>query len=294
MDLHPVTGLRAALPYLRLFRDQLFVLKCGGEACESPEILDSIIEQIALLHQVGIRILLVHGGGVQATELGEKLGIETSFVDGRRVTSEAAIDTMIMALNGTARTAILSACRRHGLPAVGVSGIDSGIIQATRKEPIKVSSGDVVDFGQVGKINAIDPEPLLSILYSGAVPILTPLSADENGTVLNINADDIAAAVAGALGAAKLIILTQPRGILTDLNDPQSLISQVTLDELAELEKSGTVKTGMLPKIKAIRTALENGVQQVHVISHAFPDSILTEVFTNEGCGTMILPEESE
>lgn len=292
MDLHPVTGLRAALPYLRLFRDQLFVIKFGGEACESSEKLDSIIEQIALLHQVGIRILIVHGGGVQATDLGEKLGIESSFVDGRRITSKAAIGTMIMALNGTARTAILASCRRNGLPAIGVSGIDSGIVQATRKYPVQVSNGETVDFGQVGKIDSIDPEPLLSILDSGAVPVLTPLSADHEGTVLNINADDVAAAIAGTLGAAKLIMLTQPRGILADMNDPQSLISQLTLGELSELEKKGTVKTGMLPKTKAIRTALEAGVQQVHIISYAFPDSILAEVFTNEGCGTMILPED--
>jgi acetylglutamate kinase len=283
-----VAALRAALPYLQLFRNQLFVVKCGGEALETPALLRGLVEQIALLHQVGIRVILVHGGGKQASDLGEKLGIASAFVDGRRVTSKEQIGAMVMSLNGTAQATILATFRELGLGAAGVSGIDAGLILAERKPPIETTEG-VVDFGEVGKIAQVNGQVLHALMNDDLVPVVSPLSADAQGRLLNINADDVAAAIAVSLGAKKLILLTQPRGILADIKDPQTLLSQLTLAELSALEENGTIQTGMMPKAGAIRAALEGGVERVHVVSFAFPDALLTEVFTNEGCGTMIV-----
>lgn len=290
MDVRPVAALRLALPYLRLFRDRLFVIKCGGDALENRASLESLVEQIALLHHLGIRIVLVHGGGPQATALGERLGVESTFVDGRRVTSAETLETMVMALNGTARTSILSAARAVGLSAVGVSGIDAGIVTARQRPPVSTSAG-TTDYGHVGDIVSVDPAPLQAILDAGSVPVLSPLCADSDGNVLNINADDVAARLAVELGAVKLVLVTSPRGILTDIDDPMSLISQVSVAQLDTLTQAGTIKSGMLPKTKAAKSALAGGVERVHILSYQFPDSLLTEVFTNEGCGTMVVAE---
>lgn len=284
-----ITGLRTALPYLRLFQGKTFVIKIGGEACDEPAALNSLIEQIAVLQQVNIRVVLVHGGGPQATRLTESLGIETRFVDGRRITSPEAVEAMVMALNGTTRTQILAAARRHGLPAIGLSGIDAGLIRASRKPPVKTSSGEIVDYGQAGKVDEVRPEILHSLIESGVVPVITSLSADDQGVVYNINADDVSAAIAVALRASKYMVVTQPRGILRDVENSSSLVSQIDLAELAQLEADGIVAGGMLPKARALRHALEGGVEQAHVISYRYKDAILNEVFTNEGCGTMVL-----
>ena len=288
MENSPVQALRHALPYLEHYRGKIFVVKCGGEAIEQPAHLANLIEQIAVLHHLGINIVLVHGGGTQATELAKKLGHEPEFVDGRRITTPETLESTVMAINGLAQATLLAACRKQNQPAVGVSGIDSGIIKATKRPPTKTSAG-TTDFGQVGDILSINVDPIQNILSSGAIPIISPISADDQGQILNINADDVAAQIATALGATKFILITSPRGILSDPADPTSLISQLNLAELEALQKDGTIATGMLPKSKAVRTALESGVERVHVISYQFPDSLLTEVFTNEGCGTMIL-----
>lgn len=283
-----VTALRGALPYLKLFRSKLFVIKCGGEALESPTQLKSLVEQIGLLHQLGIKVILVHGGGKQATDLEHKLGIESTFVDGRRITSKAAVTSMVMALNGTARATLLSAFRELGVGAAGISGMDDGLIQAQRKPPIQTSEG-LVDFGEVGVITGVNDRVLRALMDEDLIPIISPISADDGGNPLNINADDVASAIAVALGAAKLILVTKPRGILANVSDPQTLYSQLTLEDLSELESEGTIQSGMMPKASAIRTALNQGVERVHVISYSYPDALLTEIFTNEGCGTMIV-----
>lgn len=283
-----VQALRHALPYLEHYRGKLFVIKCGGEALEHPTHLASLIEQIAVLHQLGIQIALVHGGGPQATELAKTLGHEPEFVDGRRITTPETLKSTIMAINGLAQATLLAAARKQNLPAIGLSGIDHGIIQATKRPPTETSQG-TTDFGQVGDIQSVTAQPLKTLISNQTIPFISPISADSEGQILNINADDVAAQIALALDAAKLILITTPRGILSDPQDPTSLISQLTLTELDALQQNGTISTGMLPKSKSIRTALENGVDRVHVISYQFPDSILTEVFTNEGCGTLIL-----
>lgn len=286
-----ITALRGALPYLKMFRSQTFVVKCGGEILDTPQQLRSLIEQIGLLHQLGICLVLIHGGGKQATMLEDQLGVESRFVDGRRITSKEAIKTMEMAINGSVRTAILSSFRELGIDAVGISGIDGGLVEAEVKGPVPTSEG-LVDFGEVGVVRVVNGKILESLIEDGFVPVVSPLSADSTGRILNINADDVAAAIATKLGAAKLIFVTKPRGILDDLNAPETLHSHLSLAELTELEDRGVIQSGLIPKANAIRSALLNGVDRVHVVSFAYPDSLLTEIFTNEGCGTMIVRDD--
>ena len=287
-----VTALRHAAPYIRMFKRKIFVIKAGGEAFTSLDATQALIEQIGILHQVGVRVVLVHGGGPQSTALAERLGHETRFVDGRRVTDEQGLQVATMILNGEINTRILAACRGLGVPAVGLSGIDAGLIQARRRPPVRrEADGETVDYGFVGDIDAVDADVLSRQLDGGLVPIVSPLSADDHGTVLNINADTVAAAIACALGAEKLILATGAPGILESLDDPRSLISYVDRAGLARLRDDGRLSDGMLPKVAAIEAALGGGVPRVHVISYAAPDGLLLEVFTNEGTGTLVVDD---
>ncbi len=286
-----VAALKHAAPYIRLYKRKIFVLKAGGEVFASVETTRSMLEQVAILHQVGIRVVLVHGGGPQSTELAKALGVPTRMVGGRRVTDRETLDVATMVLNGQINTRILAACRDLDIPAVGISGVDAGLIRAHRRPPMVVDghAEGPVDFGYVGDIDAVDVEVLKAQLENGLVPIVSPLSADASGTLLNINADTVAAALAAALGAAKLILTTGAVGILEDRHDPASLVSYVDLDGLQRLRENGSLAEGMLPKARAIEAAIKGGVPRVHVISYAVPDSLLLEIFTNEGTGTLVV-----
>ena len=287
-----VTALRHAVPYIRMFKRKIFVLKAGGEAFTSAQAAQSLVEQIAILHQVGIRVVLVHGGGPQSTELASRLGLETRFVEGRRVTDEAALSVAAMVLNGEINTRIVAACREAGLPAVGLSGVDAGLIRARKRPPVvREGAPDPVDYGFVGDIEGVDASVVQKQLDNDLVPIVSPLSADAKGTLLNVNADTVAAVIAGALGAEKLIIATGAPGILETLGDPRSLISYVDRAGLKKLRDEGRLTDGMLPKVAAIQQALSAGVPRVHVISYSLPDSLLLEVFTNEGTGTLVVDD---
>ncbi|MCE9557629.1 MAG: acetylglutamate kinase, partial [Armatimonadetes bacterium] len=275
-------------------RGKTFVVKCGGEAVESGADTKQLLEQISVLTQLGIRVVLVHGGGPQATQLATRLSAQSTFVEGRRVTDPAMLEAMVMALNGTARSQILSTCRELDIPAIGLSGVDAGLVRAERKPPVKLASGETVDYGLVGKILTVNVNSVNDLLDDGYLPIVSPLSADDNGQILNINADHVAAAIAIALNAVKLVMITGARGVLRDASDPTSLISQTDLSELQKLEEQGILKDGMLPKKTAIAEALNGGVNRVHVVSYRYTDSLLTEVFTNEGCGTMITRDDDE
>jgi len=287
-----VTALRHAVPYIRMFKRKIFVLKAGGEAFTSAQAAQSLVEQIAILHQVGIRVVLVHGGGPQSTELASRLGLETRFVEGRRVTDEAALSVAAMVLNGEINTRIVAACREAGLPAVGLSGVDAGLIRARKRPPVvREGAPDPVDYGFVGDIEGVDVSVVQKQLDNDLVPIVSPLSADAKGTLLNVNADTVAAVIAGALGAEKLIIATGAPGILETLGDPRSLISYVDRAGLKKLRDQGRLTDGMLPKVAAIQQALSAGVPRVHVISYSLPDSLLLEVFTNEGTGTLVVDD---
>lgn len=287
-----VTALRHAVPYIRMYKRKVFVLKAGGDAFNSPETAQSLVEQVGILHQVGIRVVLVHGGGPQATELSARLGIETRMVDGRRVTDQETLRVATMVLNGEINTRIVAKCREVGLPAVGLSGVDAGLIRARKRPPVaRAGTTDPVDYGFVGDIESVDVGVLLKQLENDLVPIVSPLSADDKGTLLNVNADTVAAVIAAALGAEKLIVATGAPGILETLADPRSLISYVDRAGLKRLRDEGRLTDGMLPKVAAIERALAGGVPRVHVISYSVPDSLLLEVFTNEGTGTLVVDD---
>ncbi|MDH4048176.1 MAG: acetylglutamate kinase [Gammaproteobacteria bacterium] len=284
-----VSALRHAVPYIRLFKNKIFVLKAGGEIFADAESTRTLMEQVGILHQVGIRVVLVHGGGPQSTALAGALGLDTKFIDGRRITDGPSLDVATMVLNGQINTRILAACRDLEIPAVGISGIDAGLIRAHRRPPVARKGQSPIDYGFVGDIDGVDASVLHKQLDNGLMPVVSPLSCDSTGTILNINADTVAAAIAGELNAEKLILATGAPGILSDISDPRSLISYIDRAALKKLRDAGKLADGMLPKASAIDAALANGVSRVHVISYKMPDSLLLEVFTNEGTGTLIV-----
>jgi len=284
-----VTALRHAVPYLRVYKRKVFVLKAGGDAFVSPETTRALMEQIGILHQVGIRVVLVHGGGPQSTALSKRLGMQTKMVEGRRVTDAQTLEVSTMVLNGEINTRVVAMCRALGVPAIGVSGVDGGLIKAAKRPPVQLDSGETVDYGFVGDILGIDASIILKQLDNDLVPIVSPLSADDHGVLLNINADTVAAAIACELKAEKFILATGAAGILESLEDPGSLVSYLDRTGLRRLRDEGRISGGMLPKVAAIERALAGGVPRVHVISYSQPDSLLLEVFTNEGTGTLVV-----
>ncbi|HEV3459278.1 MAG TPA: acetylglutamate kinase [Thermoanaerobaculia bacterium] len=314
-----VAALRQAVPYIRLFKGKTFVVKVGGAALGADDaaarVTLAVLEQVLVLHQVGIRVVLVHGGGPQSTSLSRALGAEPRFVAGRRVTDDAALEVAALVLNGAVNTRLLAACRTVGLPAVGLSGVAAGLLQARRRGPVTVAvagsggsggsagagtrkaepaagpAGMVVDYGHVGDIEAVDPGVLETLLAAGVVPVVSPLSADERGALLNVNADTAAAALAVALGAEKLLLLTAAPGILERPGDPGSLVSLTDLAGLARLRERGCLEDGMLPKASSIEAALRGGVRRVHIVGAGVPDGLLAEVFTNEGVGTLVVAD---
>ena len=288
-----VSALKHAAPYIRLFKGKVFVLKAGGEIFADVEQTSALMEQVGILHQVGIRVVLIHGGGPQSTKLASALGLDTTFVEGRRVTDGASLDVATMVLNGQINTRVLAACRDLQIPAVGISGVDAGLIRAHRRPPVEREGDEPIDYGFVGDIESVEADILQKQLDNGLMPVVSPLSCDQSGTLLNINADTVAAAIAAELGAEKLILLTGAPGVLEDVDDPQSLISYIDRKHLDKLRDDGKLADGMLPKAAAIDSALANGVKRVHVISYKVPDSLLLEVFTNEGTGTLVVNDIS-
>ena len=287
-----IRALRSATPYIRLYKGKTFVVKAGGGVFGDPEATRALVEQIAVLHSLGIRVVFVHGGGPQLTEVTEKLGVPTQMIEGRRVTDSQSIDATAMVLSGLINTRILAACRELGVPALGISGVDAGLIQAHKRAPVKLQGSDaIVDYGFVGDIDYIDTDVIRKLLDAGLMPVISPLSSDDAGTLLNINADTVAAAIGAALGAEKLVLCTGAPGILSDITDPTSVVSYTDLAGLAKLRTEGRINEGMLPKAKAIENAIQGGVQRVHVISYKAPDAILAEVFTNEGTGTLVVAD---
>jgi acetylglutamate kinase len=289
---HAVTvrALRGAAPYIHMYKGKVFVIKTGGGAFREPATMRAFVEQVAILHHLGIRVVLVHGGGPQLDEMQRSLGIEPRLVRGRRVTDDRSIDATTMVLNGLINTRILASCRELGIDAVGLSGVDAGLVRANRRPPVHID-GEAVDYGYVGDIVSVDPTVIRKELDAGLMPVISPVSADDAGVVLNINADTVAAAIGAALGAEKLILCTGAAGILERRDDPRSIVSYTDLPGLKRLEKSGSLADGMLPKATAIESAIRGGVRRVHVISYNARDSVLAEVFTNEGTGTMVVAD---
>lgn len=291
------TALQRALPYIRLYRNRVFVIKAGGALCQESNAMKALAEQLSVLRELGIRIVLVHGGGPQTTKLADRLGYETKMVNGRRITSEQTLETVIMSINGAVNTALLAACRAVALPAVGLSGVDAALIRAVKRPPQVVDVNGVpttIDYGFVGDIVSLDDTMLWRLLETGLVPVISPICADDSGQLLNVNADTVAQAIACALEAEKLIFLTDTPGLLADAKKPTSLISYTDIRGLAALQEQGAIETGMLPKTRAAVEALQKGVRRVHMVGFRAPSSLLIEVFTNEGAGTLIVKDSAE
>jgi acetylglutamate kinase len=287
-----IRALKSAAPYIRMYKGKTFVIKAGGGVFGNQALTQSLIEQISILHYMGVRVVMVHGGGPQVTEVSEAMGVKAQMVQGRRVTDEKSIEVTSMVLNGLINTKILAICRELNVQAVGISGVDAGLVQAHKRKPVKMEgSNELVDYGLVGDIDRIDTSAIRNLLENGYLPVISPLSADANGTLLNINADTVAAAIGAALAAEKLILCTGAPGILERLDDPGSLISYTDLEGLQKLRDIGAISDGMLPKVRAIENAIKGGVRRVHVVSYSSPEGILGEVFTNEGTGTLIVDD---
>ncbi len=287
--------LREALPYIQRFQGQTFVVKLSGKVTEEHLNLSSLAEELALLHQVGIRLCVVHGGGKQLSELASRMGVEQTIIDGRRVTDDATLEMAKMIFAGKINTDILSALRNRGIEAVGLSGVDGNIVHAERRPPKEVLNRETgerahVDFGHVGDVVEINSRLLTVLLGQGYLPVVSSLGADSEGTVFNINADTIAAEIAVQLKAEKLILLSDVDGIYLRAGKPETKLSQLTVAEAEQLVADGRATGGMIPKLQSIAELLRRGVHSAHIISGTNRNALLSEIFTDQGTGTMIVP----
>jgi acetylglutamate kinase len=286
--------LREALPYIQRFKGKTFVVKLSGKVTEERDTLVSLAEELALLHQVGIRVCVVHGGGKQLTDLAAQLGVEQTIIDGRRVTDDATLDMAKMIFAGKINTDILAALRHRGVEAVGLSGVDGGIVHAERRPPKDIlnretGESELVDFGHVGDIIRINDRLLRVLLDHDYLPVVSSLGADAEGRVFNINADTIAAEIAVRLGAEKLIMLSDVDGIYLRPGERAAKLSRLTADEVEALVRDGVATGGMIPKLQNIAELLRRGVHSAHIIKGSLRNAILAEIFTDEGTGTMIV-----
>jgi acetylglutamate kinase len=285
--------LREALPYIQRFKGKTFVVKFSGKVTEDRNHLISLCEELALLHQVGIRVCVVHGGGKQLSELAEKMGIEQTIIEGRRVTDDDTLEMAKMIFAGKINTDILAALRHRGVEAVGLSGVDGNIVHAERRPPKEVvdrATGESaqVDFGHVGDIVQIDSRLLTVLLDQGYLPVISSLGADGEGKVFNINADTVASEIAVQLQAEKLVLLSDVDGIYLRADEEETKLSRLTATDAEELIKNGSATGGMIPKLQNITALLRRGVKSAHIINGNSRNALLAEVFTDQGTGTMI------
>ncbi len=272
-----------ALPYIKEYRGKIVVVKYGGNAMVSEELKSSVVRDIVLLHLIGVKVVLIHGGGPEITELLHKIGKETQFVDGLRVTDQETVEAAQMVLCGKINKSLVNLLQCCGGKAMGLSGLDGHMILAKQKDP---------RLGFVGEITKVDPQPILDVLDAGYIPVVSTMGCDEQGNTYNINADTAAAKLAGALNAESFIALTDISGLLLDKNDPSTLISHITVEKTKELIAQGVISDGMIPKVKCCMDAIEDGVSKVFIVDGRVPHSILIETLTDEGIGTMFQKEE--
>jgi acetylglutamate kinase len=288
-----VNGLKDALEYTRLYREQVFVLKLGGEVLSSREALENVAVQVALLESLSIRVLVVHGGGPQASALSRQMGLEPEVVAGRRVTSPEVLEVAKMVYGGQINVDVLAALRGQGVSAVGLSGIDAGLVTVHRRPPVEVTDDEgvtrIVDYGEVGDVDSVDTSLLDVLLPRGYVPVVASLASDAAGNVMNVNADTLAEVLASGLGAKKLVYMTGAPGLLRDADDASSLVAFAAPEDLQALLDAGVVKGGMRPKVEACLRAVKGGVRRTHIIDGRTPDALLLELFTGHGSGTMIV-----
>ncbi len=281
-----------ALPYIKEFYGSCMVIKIGGHAMVNEKVLESTIKDILLLYFVGIKPIVVHGGGPEISEKMEKLGIKPKFVDGLRVTDRETMEIVEMVLDGKINSKIVTTFIKNGGRAVGLSGKDGLLIVAKKKVIKKKENGRevVIDLGYVGETEYVNPEILKILIDNGYIPVVSPVATDLEGNTYNLNADIVAGNIAAAMKAKKLIILTDVPGILRDLKDKYSLISKMSVAELEEMLKEGKIVGGMIPKVEAVLKALKGGVERAHIIDGSREHAILLELFTKKGIGTMVVP----
>ncbi len=280
-----------ALPYMRAYAGKYFVVKYGGQAMVSPDLMDTVILDLVLMKYIGIKPVLVHGGGKEVNQVMAKLGKEPHFVNGLRVTDDETMEIVEMVLMGKVNQHIVSLFNRQGAKAIGLSGRDAGFLQARRKDKVTVNSEkgtEKVDLGRVGEIIQIDPDPIFNLSESGYIPVISSLGAGLNGESLNINADYVAGELAVSLKAEKLIVLTDVDGIYREDEGSVEFISAIKRREIKAMIMNGEISGGMIPKVESCLMALDGGVRRTHIIDGRVPHSLILEIFTDAGVGTMV------
>ena len=278
--------LTEALPYIRSYNGKIVVVKYGGNAMVSEQLRQQVMEDMVLLWLVGVKVVLVHGGGPEITEMMNRLGKEPKFIDGLRVTDQETVDIAQMVLAGKVNKTLVKLLEVKGGKAMGISGMDGGLIQAQMRNP---------DLGFVGSITGVNIEPVMDLLEKGYIPVISTLGCDREGNTYNINGDTAAACIAGALHAERMIMMTDIAGVLRDKNDPTTLIREMTISEAVKLFEENIIAGGMIPKVECCIDAIHRGVERVIIMDGRVPHSILMEILTDEGAGTMVTgdPEEN-
>lgn len=284
-NLKKASTLIEAIPYIKEFSGKTFVIKYGGSAMIDEKIKKLLIKDIILFKLLGIEIVIVHGGGPFIKEALERFNKPTSFIDGLRVTDEETMEIVEMVLSGKVNKEIVNSIQENGVPSVGISGKDGNIINARKKE---VENGDL---GFVGEIASVDTSLIKVLLGSGFIPVISPVGRDKNGQTYNINADYAAVEIASSLNAQKLIFITDVKGVMTDVDDENSLIPFMNLEDAREHIDKDIILGGMIPKVECCIKAVENGTKQVHIIDGRMEHSMILEIFTQEGIGTMFIKE---
>ena len=289
MDLHFSNAQRAevltqALPYIKRYNGKIVVVKYGGNAMINESLKQQVMEDIVLLWLIGVKVVLVHGGGPEISETMEKLGKKAVFVDGLRVTDKETVDIVQMVLAGKVNKTLVNLLEMYGGNAMGISGMDGRLIEAEVKNE---------KLGYVGKITNINIQPVLDLLEKGYIPVISTLGCDKDGNAYNINGDTAAACIAGAMNAERLIMMTDIAGILRDKDDPSTLIPEITISEARKLYDEGIISGGMIPKVDCCIEALEKGVENVIIMDGRVPHSILMEILTDEGAGTMVKSDKN-
>ncbi len=271
-----------ALPYLQKFRGDTIVVKYGGAAMVDAELRTEVLRDIVLLEHVGLHPVVVHGGGPEISEMMDKLGKKPEFVEGQRVSDAETVEVAQMVLTGKTNPGLVAALHQHGGRAIGLSGKDGAMVRARKREGER-------DLGFVGEVVDVNPDLVRGLAAQGSIPVIAPIAAGEEGETLNINADHFAGRLAGPLGASKLVLLTDVRGVLRDRSDEKSLISELDAEAARELMAAGQVEAGMIPKVQACLDALAGGVERCHIIDGRLPHALLMELLTDVGIGTMVV-----
>ena len=276
--------LTQALPYIQNYNGKILVVKYGGNAMINEELKQNVMEDIVLMHLIGVKVVLVHGGGPEITDMLNKVGKETKFVDGLRVTDKETAEIALMVLAGKINKGLVNLLESKGGKAMGISGLDGRMIEAEMKDE---------RLGYVGRITNINVQPIIDLLEKGYIPVVSTVGCDKDGNVYNINADTAASYIAGAMEAESLIAMTDIAGILRDKDDPSSLISEIDLDDAKKLFDDGIISGGMIPKVECCIEAIKRGVKKVFIMDGRIPHSILIETLTDEGAGTMVVEKRA-